>query len=80
MAERPRFMRDGVAWLVACCGECRFHGGEEDRQRVMQEFGDVRVLPDEGMCRRRSPVAGDFMMRWPWMRASEWCGEFEPGD
>ena len=57
------------------CAECRFAG--------------PRRGYDQYTCRRRAPIAAhdpnmhcgvlenSFLPRWPLMRGTDWCGEFE---
>jgi hypothetical protein len=48
------------------CETCRFmHGPFEDREAV---------------CRRLPPVTQQigFMGQWPFVRPSDWCGEYQP--
>jgi hypothetical protein len=59
----------------AGCAECRFAG--------------PRRGYDQYTCRRRAPIAAhdpnmncgvyedSFVPRWPLMRGTDWCGEFE---
>ena len=67
-AEKPSDPRAG-------CAECRFAG--------------PRRGYDQYPCRRRAPIAvndpymncgvleNSFVPRWPLMRGTDWCGEFE---
>lgn len=64
------------------CENCRFRGPfyvPADRGSEEPEFAGEQTFS----CRRHAPIATGGMMSpsqriWPWVRNSDWCGEFEP--
>jgi hypothetical protein len=47
-----------------CCNNCRFYGWN-NADRV---------------CKRHSPIIGEFGSTWPKTYQHEWCGDFEPSE
>lgn len=55
-----------------CCGNCRFSMVNE----VMTFVGEP--ITDIVWCRRNAPRVTDTgTTRWPTMRVTDWCGEWE---
>jgi hypothetical protein len=63
---------------VTCCGNCRFHVGEQCHRMPPQVVGDTYSNTEGENAHYREVVYTSIAALWPTTKDSDWCGEHEP--